>query len=71
MKLEELEKDTTRLKEGVICVVDSCISKCKNDRFESYGELCPECDAGFYPDSLDLNEINRVRRKYSNTELEN
>jgi hypothetical protein len=73
MKLEELKNDAKRLTEGVICVLDTCDNGLKtNSLFESYGEICTECPAGFYPDSIDesIDLINKVRRQHGNTELE-
>ena len=73
MKLEELQNDAKRLTEGVICVLDTCDNGLKaNSLFESCGENCTECEAGYYPDSLveNIEHINRVRRKHGNAELE-
>jgi hypothetical protein len=69
MNLEELKSDKKRRKDGVLCVVDVCHAVGKGKDFETDGEFCSECDCGFDPEQLEVEEINFIRIKYGEQPL--
>jgi hypothetical protein len=67
-------KDEKRVRDGVICISDHCISDGKGETFETIGEFCSECECGFASDQVtkeNLEEINFIRTKFSQLKIEN
>lgn len=72
-KFEEL-KDEKRERDGLVCISDRCISEGTGETFETSGEFCSECECGFASDQVtkeNLEEINFIRTKFSQPNIEN
>jgi len=72
MKFEEL-KDEKRVRDGVICISDACISVGTGEMYEVEGEFCSECECGLPPEQVKvevLEEINMIRIKYNQKKIE-
>jgi hypothetical protein len=72
MEFSEL-KDKKRVRDGVVCISDRCISEGTGETFETSGEFCSECECGFNSDQVtkeNLEEINFIRIKFSQLKIE-
>lgn len=71
MEIKDLQ-NPKRVRDGVVCISDTCISMGKGESFEVEGEFCAECECGIPPTQLTvegLDEINFIRTKYGQMKI--
>jgi hypothetical protein len=72
MNFKELQHPK-RLRDGKVCISDTCISVGKGEWFETAGEFCSECSAGLLPEQVtveNVDEINLIRLSIGQKKME-